>query len=199
MSLQDNIVHQITESIQTQQIVMHEMSELIEVAAQQIVNALLADRKVLSCGNAASVSIAQYFTSMMINRYERDRPSLPAISLVNDVQMLTSIAETQQRYDDIYSKQLRALAQASDVLLLYSIEAGSSNLVKLINAAHDKQVNIVLLVGENEVTLPTLLHEQDVCITVPSQSVQRIHEVHLLITHCLCDLIDSQLFGNQLR
>ncbi len=198
MSLQDNILHQMTESIQTQQIVMHEMCELIELASQKIVNALLADRKVLTCGNAASVSMAQYFASMMINRYERSRPSLPVISLVNDVQLISSIAGVQQHYDDVYAKQLRALAQTSDVLLLYSIDVSSPNLTKLISAAHDKQVNIVLLVGENEVLLPTLLHDQDVCITVPSQSIQRIHEVHLLVTHCLCDLIDSQLFGNPL-
>ncbi len=197
MSLQNNIKHQITESIQTQQLVMDETAELVEFAAQQIVNALLADRKVLTCGNAAAVSNAQYFTSMMINRYQRERPSLPAISLVNDVQMLTSIASTQH-YDDIFAKQLRALGQSSDVLLIYNTEGSELNLVNLINAAHDKQVSVILLTGENELTLPMLLNELDIGISVPSQSAQRIQEAHLLITHCICDLIDSQLFGNQL-
>ncbi|OQK17352.1 phosphoheptose isomerase [Methyloprofundus sedimenti] len=195
MSLKNNIKQQITESIQTQQLVLDEVSEYIECAAQQIVNALLADKKILSCGNAASVSNVQYFTSIMINRYERVRPSLPAISLVNDVQMITSIANTQH-YDDVFSKQLRALGQAEDVLLIYSVEGSALNLVRLINAAHEKQIAVILLVGENETTLPALLHEEDVCVSVPSQSAQRIHEVHLLITHCLCDLVDSQLFGN---
>lgn len=197
MSLQENIIYQITESIQTQEIIMSELGEMIEFTAQQIVNALLSDKKVLSCGNAISVSHAQYFASMMVNRYQRERPSLPTISLVNDVQMITSIA-SGQHYDDIYAKQLRALGEASDVLLLYSAEVAGLNLVKLINAAHDKQMIVILLVGENEVSLPTFLHEKDVCISVPSQIIQRIHEAHLLITHCLCDLIDSQLFGNQL-
>ena len=197
MSLQKNINHQINESIHTQQLILDELSDFIEFAAQQIVNALLADKKVLSCGVAASVSNAQYFTSIMINRYQRVRPSLPAISLVNDVQMITSIANTQH-YDDVFAKQLRALGQASDVLLIYSVEGSALNLVKLINAAHDKQIQVILLVGENETTLPTLLREADVCVSVPSQSAQRIHEAHLLITHCLCELIDSQLFGNQL-
>lgn len=197
MSLQNNINFQITESMQTQQLLLDEAGEIIEFAAQQIVNALLADKKVLSCGNAASVSSAQYFTSLMINRYQRVRPSLPAISLVNDVQMITSIANTQH-YDDVFAKQLRALGQASDVLLIYSVEGSSLNLVRLVNAAHEKQISVILLVGENETTLPALLHELDVCVIVPSQSEQRIHEAHLLITHCLCDLVDSQLFGNQL-
>ena len=116
---------------------LDEAGESIEFAAQQIVNALLADKKVLSCGNAASVSSAQYFTSLMINRYQRVRPSLPAISLVNDVQMITSIANTQH-YDDVFAKQLRALGQASDVLLIYSVEGSSLNLVRLVNAAHEK-------------------------------------------------------------
>jgi len=197
MSLQSIINLQITESIQTQQLVMNDMAELIEFAAQQIVSALLADKKILVCGNAASVSIVQHFTAIMINRYQRERPSLPAISLVNDVQMLTSIASAQH-YDDIFAKQLRALGQATDVLLIYNAEGSELNLVKLINAAHDKQISVLLLVGENEATLPALLNETDVCISVPSQSAQRILEAHLLITHCLCDLVDSQLFGNQL-
>lgn len=197
MGLQNNINFQMTESMQTQQLLLDESGEIIEFAAQQIVNTLLADKKILSCGNAASVSSAQYFTSLMINRYQRVRPSLPAISLVNDVQMITSIANTQH-YDDIFAKQLRALGQASDILLIYSVEGSSLNLVRLVNAAHEKQISVILLVGENETTLPALLHESDVCVTVPSQSAQRIHEAHIFITHCLCDLVDSQLFGNQL-
>ena len=197
MSLQNNINFQITENLQTMQLLMNDTAELIEFAAQQIVTALLADKKVLSCGNAAAVSNAQYFTSIMINRYQRERPSLPAVSLVNDVQMLTSIASAQH-YDEIFAKQLRALGQVSDVLLIYNTEGSELNLVNLINAAHDKQVTVILLNGENEATLPVLLNTTDVCISVPSQSAQRIQEAHLLITHCLCDLIDSQLFGNQL-
>lgn len=197
MSLQDNINNQITESIQTQQLVMDELSEYIEFAASQIVNALLADKKVLCCGNAASVANAQCFTSIMLNQFQRERPALPAISLVNDVQMLTSIASAQH-YDDIFAKQLRALGQASDVLLIYNAEGGELSLVKLINAAHDRQISVVLLAGENETTLPALLNDSDVCICVPSQSAQRILEAHLLITHCISDLIDTQLFGKQL-
>ena len=129
MSLKNNINHQITESIQTQQLVMSDMAELIEFAAQQIVGALLADKKILVCGNAASVSNVQHFTAIMINRYQRERPSLPAISLVNDVQMLTSIASAQH-YDDIFAKQLRALGQTTDVLLIYNAEGSELNLVK---------------------------------------------------------------------
>ncbi|NOQ64976.1 MAG: SIS domain-containing protein [Methyloprofundus sp.] len=197
MSLKKNIEYQFTESMQTQQLLQEELSELIEFAAQHIAGALLADKKVLSCGNAASVSVAQYFTSMMINHYQRERPSFPAISLVNDVQMLTTIASTQH-YDDIYAKQLRVLGQAGDVILIYNAEGSELNLVKLINTAHDKQISVILLVGENETSLAALLNENDVCLSVPSQSVQRILEAHLLITHCLCDLIDSQIFGNQL-
>jgi len=194
---QNNINLQISESIHVQQLVQDEMAELIEFSAQKIVNALLADKKVLTCGNAAAVSNAQYFTAMMINRYQRERPSLPAISLVNDVQILTSIASSQH-YDDIFAKQLRALGQIADVLMIYNVDGSELNLVKLINAAHEKQVSVILLTGENETTLPVLLTEADICISVPSQSAQRIQEAHLLITHCLCDLIDCQLFGNQL-
>ena len=195
MSRQNCLEAHIEESIQTQQLIMDELGDLIEFTALHIVNVLLADRKILSCGHATSVSNAQYFTSIMINRYQRERPSLPAISLASDVQILTSIASTQH-YDDIFAKQLRALGQSGDVLLIYNTEGSELNLAKLINVAHDRQVSIVLLTADNELTLPVLLNDTDICISVPSQSVQRVQEAHLLMTHCLCDLIDSQLFGS---
>jgi len=197
MSLQENIRYQITESIQTQQIVMAEKSEYIEFAAQKIVDALLADRKILCCGDAGSISNAQYFASLMVNRYSRERPSLPAISLVNDVQMLASIASAQNSHE-VYARQLRSLGKADDVLVIYYVEGDVTRLVKLVNAAHDKKMSVILLSGENDRALEDSLKESDLCLSVPSQSVQRISEIHLLITHCLCDLVDSQLFGNQL-
>jgi len=196
MSFQDNIQQQITENIQTQQIVVAEKLEYIEFAAQKMVNALLADKKVLCCGNAGSILNVQYFVAMMLNRYERERPSLPAISLVNDVQMISSIASSQG-YDEIYAKQLRALGQADDVLLVYFSEGDAIGLIKLINAAHDKRIPVILLSGENDKSLEESLNENDLCIAVPSQSPHRINETQLLITHCLCDLVDTQLFGNQ--
>jgi len=196
MSLQDNIQQQITENIQTQQIVVAEKLEYIEFAAQKMVNALLADRKVLCCGNAGSILNVQYFVALMLNRYERERPSLPAISLVNDVQMISSIASSQG-YDEIYAKQLRALGQVDDVLLVYFSEGDAIGLIKLINAAHDKRIPVILLSGENSTGLEESLNENDLCIAVPSQSPQRINETQLLITHCLCDLVDTQLFGSQ--
>jgi D-sedoheptulose 7-phosphate isomerase len=197
MSLQENIKHQITESIQTQQIVMAEKGEYIEVAAQKIVDALLADKKILCCGNAGSISNAQYFVSLMINRFARERPSLPAISLVNDVQMISSIA-SMQSYDEVYAKQLRALGQNNDILLIYYIDGDTLSLLKLINAAHDKNMPVILFSGENDMSLEGALRENDLCVSIPSQVVHRINESQMLITHCVCDLVDSQLFGNQL-
>jgi D-sedoheptulose 7-phosphate isomerase len=197
MSLQENIKHQITENIQTQQILTAEKVGYIEFAAQKIVDALLADRKILCCGHAGSIANAQYFVSLMVNRFSRERPSLPAISLVNDVQMISTIASIQN-YDEIYAKQLRALGQASDILLIYYSDGGTSNLIKLINAAHDKALPIILFSGENDDSLEGLLRENDICICVPSQVVHRVNETQMLMTHCVCDLVDSQLFGNQL-
>ena len=197
MSLQENIKHQITESIQTQQIIMAEKGEYIEFAAQKIVDALLGDKKILCCGNAGSISNAQYFVSLMVNRFARERPSLPAISLVNDVQMLSTIA-SMQSYDEVYAKQLRALGQANDVLLIYYADGDTPNLLKLINAAHDKNMPVILLSGENDMSLEDALRENDLCISVPSQVVHRVNEAQMLITHCVCDLVDSPLFGNQL-
>ncbi len=196
MSLQENIKHHIIENIQTQQIVMAEKGEYIEFAAQKIVDALLADRKILCCGNAGSISNVQYFVSLMVNRFARERPSLPAISLVNDVQMISTVA-SMQNYDEIYAKQLRALGQASDVLLIYYTDGDTASLLKLINAAHDKNMPVILFSGENDSSLEAALSENDLCVSVPSQVVHRVNETQLLIIHCICDLVDSQLFGSQ--
>lgn len=197
MSLQENIKHQITESIQTQQIIMAEKGEYIEFAAQKIVDALLADKKILCCGNAKSISNAQYLVSLMVNRFARERPSLPAVSLVNDVQMISTIA-SMQSYDEIYAKQLRALGQTNDILLIYYVDGDTPSLLKLINAAHDKGVPVILFSSENDMSLENALGERDLCVSVPSQDVHRVNEAQMLITHCVCDLVDSQLFGNQL-
>ena len=173
---------------------MSEICEAIEYASQKIVAALLNDNKVLTCGNGGSAGDAQHFSSEMLNRFERERPALPAIALTTDTSTITSIAN-DYHFDEIFSKQLRALGQTGDILLVYTTSGNSANIVKAVTTAHDKEIQVIALTGRDGGTVASLLNEADIEIRVPSTSTARIQEVHLLISHCLCDLIDYQLFG----
>ena len=194
MSLQDRIISHFSESIQTKQDAMASLSEVIEFASQKIVEALVNDRKVLTCGNGGSAGDAQHFSSEMLNRFERERPALPAIALTTDTSTLTSIAN-DYHYDEVFAKQLRALGQPGDILLIYTSSGNSGNLIKAAKVAHDRDMSVIALTGKDGGALANTLNETDIEIRVPSWSTARIQEVHLLISHCLCDLIDHQLFG----
>ena len=162
----------------------------------QMVNCLLSGNKILSCGNGGSAGDAQHFSSELLNRFEQERPSLPALSLCTDNSTLTAISNDYS-YDEVFSKQIRALGQPGDLLLAISTSGQSTNVLQAISTAHDKEMNVVALTGKDGGQLAELLGENDIEIRVPSDSTARIQEVHLLVIHCLCDLIDNQLFGNQ--
>ena len=130
----------------------------------------------------------------MLNQYERDRPSLPAIALTGDTTRLTAIAN-YYHFDDVFAKQLRALGQGGDILVVYSDGENSANIAKAVTTAHDKDITVIALTGNNGGMIAPLLHETDIEIRVVSTSGAHIQEVHVLVTHCLCDLIDHQLFG----
>jgi len=157
---------------------------------------LLAERKVLSCGNGGSAGDAQHFSSEMLNRFERERPGLPAMALTTDTSTLTSIANDYS-YQEVFAKQVRALGQHGDVLLAISTSGNSTNVVQAITAAHERGMHVVALTGKDGGTMGQQMRDEDVEIRVPSDSTARTQEVHLLVIHCLCDLIDRQLFGDE--
>jgi D-sedoheptulose 7-phosphate isomerase len=195
MSLQDRVINHFSDSIQIKQASMASLPEMITYASQKIVESLVNDKKILACGNGGSAGDAQHFSSEMLNRFERERPALPAIALTTDTMTITSVAN-DYNFDEVFAKQLRALGQPGDILLVYSTSGNSSNIINAVKTAHDKEITVIALTGKDGGTLATILNEPDIEIRVPSESTARIQEVHLLITHCLCDLIDSQLFGS---
>jgi D-sedoheptulose 7-phosphate isomerase len=172
------------------------MPGLIELAATRMAACLLNDSKILCCGNGGSATQAQHFASEMLNRFERERPGLPAVALTTDTATLTSIAN-DYHYQEVFARQVRALGQAGDILLVYSTSGNSSSILAAIRAAHDRQMDVVALTGRDGGLLTSLLvSATDVEVRVAGDSTARIQEVHLVITHCLCDLIDQQLFGS---
>lgn len=194
MSQQDRIINHFTDHLQIHQYAMTNLCEFIEYAAQGLVTALLNDKKILCCGNGRSATCVQLFSSAMLNQFDRVRPALPVIPLTTDMATITAIA-TDYAFDDVYAKQLRALGASGDVLLIYTANGASASLAKVISAAHDKGLIVIALSGNHDERISPLLKETDIEIRVPSHSATRVHEVHVLITHCLCDLIDHQLFG----
>lgn len=168
--------------------------EDIAATSELLVNCLLNDGKILTCGNGASAALAQIFTNNLLHRFERDRPSLPTINLGCSLPNITSIAN-EQHINDIFAKELRAYGQSNDVLVVLSSSGNPSNLVQAVQAAHDKNMTVIALTGRDGGSISALIDENDKEILVPSDSRTRIHEVHLLIIFCLCDLIDEQLFG----
>ncbi len=187
----ENLFH---DSIDTKVKASEVLPHSIVAAGQVMVNALLNDGKILTCGNGGSAGDAQHFSSELLNRFERERPSLPAIALTTDSSTVTSIANDYS-YNEIFSKQIRALGTDRDVLLAISTSGNSANVIQAIQAAHDRGMAVVALTGRDGGNMASLLQPEDVEIRVPAQSTARIQEVHLLTIHCLCDFIDRQLFG----
>lgn len=183
------------QSIQTKIDALPMLTQPIADAAELIFNRLLEGNKVLSCGNGGSAGDAQHFSSEMLNRYERDRPGLPAIALTTDSSTVTSIANDSD-FSNVFSRQIEALGQPSDLLLAISTSGNSTNVNRAIGSAHERDMNIVALTGRDGGGLVKLLAPGDVEIRVPSDVTARIQETHLLIIHCLCDLVDHQLLGS---
>ncbi len=184
------------ESIQVKTEAVDLLAPLIVKAAETMTHSLLGEHKILSCGNGGSAADAQHFSSEMLNRFEMERPGLPAMALTTDASTITSIANDYQ-YAEIFSKQIRALGQAGDILLAFSTSGDSHNIIHAIDAAHDRDMHVIALTGRDGGQIADLMKGNDVELRVPSWSTARIQEVHIMIIHSLCDLIDRHLLGQE--
>ncbi|MEO1326031.1 MAG: phosphoheptose isomerase [Pseudomonadota bacterium] len=194
MSSQANIKAHFEASIAAKQAAMETLIEPIASGADSMIQCLKDGGKILSCGNGGSAGDAQHFSSELLNRFEMERPGLPAMALTTDSSTVTSIAN-DYAYEEIFSKQVRALAKDVDVLLAISTSGNSENVCRAIRAAHENKSRVVALTGRDGGAMAGLLNSDDVEIRVPDKRTARIQEVHLLVIHCLCDTIDQALFG----
>lgn len=181
-----------SESARTIQAAAGALAEKIVLAAQLMTDSMIAGGKLLVCGNGGSAADAQHFSSEMLNRFEMERPGLPAVALNTDGSTLTSIAN-DYHYDEVFAKQVQALGQPQDVLIVITSSGNSANLIKAVNAAHNRSLRCIALNGGSGGELSRQLTSTDIDIVVSGRSTARIQEVHGLIIHCFCDLIDRQI------
>ena len=172
-----------------------EMAPAIARAAALMTDCLFADGKILACGNGGSAADAQHFAAELVGRFERERPELPAISLVTDTSLLTAVAN-DYAFEHVFSRQVRALGMKGDLLLAISTSGNSPNVIAAVNAAHEREMRVVAMTGKGGGRIGELLGPGDVNLCVPHDRTMRIQEVHLLTIHCLCDAIDATLLGD---
>ena len=182
--------------IKLKQEAMTELAPRIALAAETLYTALRAGGKILSCGNGGSAGDAQHFSSEMLNRFELERQGLAAIALTTDTSTLTSIAN-DYNYSQVFSRQVLALGSSGDVLLAISTSGNSANVLAAAAAAHDRDMRVIALTGGGGGRISAMLTTGDVEICVPADSTARIQEVHLLVIHCLCDLVDQTIASQE--
>jgi D-sedoheptulose 7-phosphate isomerase len=194
VDLTARIARHFEESARVKMEAVRALADPLKQAAERMVQCLMAEGKIMACGNGGSAADAQHFAAELLNRFEMDRPGLAAFALTSDSSTLTSIANDFD-FEQVFSKQVRALGQPNDLLLAISTSGNSRNVIEAIQAAHDRQVGVVALTGKNGGRIGELLNPGDIHLCVPHANTARIQEVHILCLHCLCDAIDCLLLG----
>jgi D-sedoheptulose 7-phosphate isomerase len=196
MDLISRISENFSESAHLKLQSMDALAAPIAAAAERMVQCLKSDGKILACGNGGSAADCQHFSAELLNRFEMERPSLAAIALTTDTSTLLSIANDYD-FDQVFSKQVRGLGHANDLLLAISTSGNSRNVIAAIDAAHEAGMSVVALTGRDGGRMGEMLEAKDIQICVPANNTARIQEVHLLALHCICDAIDCLLLGVQ--
>ncbi len=179
----------------------HAAKQLVAPIAQAVdlmFTTLTQGNKILACGNGGSAADCQHFAAELVGRFEKERLPLPAMALTTDTSILTAIGNDYQ-FKDVFARQVQAFGQPNDLLLAISTSGNSANVISAIEVAHDREMSVVALTGKGGGKIGSLLTDTDIHICVPHDRTARIQEVHLLIIHCLCDGIDTTLFGENVN
>lgn len=190
--LQERVAAHFTQSIEAKQQAADILNEPTAQAAELMLQCLMNDGKILACGNGGSAADAQHFAAEMTGRFEKERMELAAVALTTDTSALTAIGN-DYGFDHVFSKQVRALGRAGDILIGISTSGNSANVIEAIHAAHERDMHVIALTGRDGGKIAALLKDSDILLNVPHQRTARIQEVHILLIHALCDCIDSML------
>lgn len=197
VQMEERVRHLFGVNIETKIAVADALSDTIAKAGQLLVNCLLNEGKILLCGNGGSSANCMHFVSSMCNHFEVERPSLPVFSLCSDVVNLSSFAN-DNHYSQIFARQIQALGQERDVLILLTTSGNSDSMLHALQAANERGMDTIALSGRDGGVLANHLGPEDIELRVESDSAARIRELHLFILHCFCDLIDQSLFSQVL-
>lgn len=173
------------------------LSAPISAAVQAMLACITGGGKILVCGAGISAYQAQTFAALCVSGFERDRPELAALALTSDSGYLGTGGSTGQLSNHYVARQVRALGQAGDVLLMLSISGNDVCMLEALDAAHERDMMVVSLTGSTGGALAARMRETDVLINVPHERPARVRETHELVLHCLSAGIDTQLLGEQ--
>lgn len=196
MELTEHVIDLFHRHIDSTMQAIEPLSSSIAVASEILVSTLLNDGRILCCGEGCSGLLSQYFANTLLNRFQRERPGLPAIALGGDAAMLTAIA-TDISFNEIFAQQIRALAQPQDAVVLISHGTGSGTALQTIQSAHDRGAHVIVICGEDDADLHALLASEDVELRIGHTQRAQFVEIALLTLHGLCELIELQLFGSE--
>ena len=184
------------EGIELRQRMAETLPAHIARAGEALAAALKSGKKALSCGNGGSAADAQHFAAELVGRFERERPGLPAVALTTDSSALTAIANDYD-YDRVFSKQVEALGNEGDVLLAISTSGNSKNVIEAMKAAQARKLVVIALTGRDGGAMGRMCGPRDFHINVAHPRTMRVQEVHLLVVHCLCEVVDNVIYGEK--
>ena len=190
--MQSIIKHEFNEHLKTSKVTMESIGKLIEVAAEICINSLKNGGKILIFGNGGSAADAQHIAAEIVGRYKIERKGLPAIALTTDTSALTAIGN-DYGYLHVFDRQVEALANEGDVLIGISTGGSSANVVSALKIAQDLSCKAIGFSGKDGGEFNNLC---DVNIVVPAEDTPRIQEMHIVIGHTICHLIDQAFNGD---
>lgn len=191
------MIEEIKSQIRSHQKVMEsigqELSPKIAAVVELLADALGNGTKLLVMGNGGSAADAQHLVAELVGRFKMERRGLPAIALTTDTSILTAIGN-DYGFEDIFSRQVEALARPGDVVVGISTSGTSKNVYKALLLADELGCRTIGLLGRDGGTIAEIV---DVPITVPCDDTPRVQEGHITIIHILCDLLEKRLFGER--
>ena len=191
-TLQNRVAEHFAQSIEAKQQAAEVLSAPTAQAAEIMLQCLMNEGKILACGNGGSAADAQHFAAEMTGRFEKERMELAAVALTTDTSALTAIGN-DYGFDHVFSKQVRALGRPGDVLIGISTSGNSANIITAIEAAHERDMQVIAFTGRDGGKIAAMLKDNDILLNVPHPRTARIQEVHILLIHALCDCIDTML------
>ena len=194
MDLIARVAKHFEDSANTKLNAIEAMAAPIAAAIETMTSCLINGGKILACGNGGSAGDAQHFSAELIGRFEAERQELAAIALTTDSSILTAVGN-DYGFNHVFSRQVRGLGHAGDVLLAISTSGNSGNIIEAIRAAHEHDMHVIALTGKGGGQIGEMLGDDDIHLCVPADRTARIQETHLLVIHCLCDGIDALLLG----